>query len=286
MPLDRPDIPSLTGRVSSVAPVSITTALRPCNGRNMDCQSSDKNRRITAGLCVFFVLMVWSVFSQTLSFDFVNDDDRYVYADSSISAGVTLQGLRRIILHPHTSADLPFSHAGLSAVCTQSGRTSPEQYIILHIETVLLLFLVLKSMTGFMWRSAFVAALFAVHPLQIESVAWISERKDVLSVFFFMLTLSAYLHYIAFRRYLSVLLLFTLGLLAKPMLVTIPFVLLLGWRPLKRFAATGKGKTAVRLWIEKIPFLFLSAGSCCQPVCPCFIRSTGNRPLSGRWGYH
>ncbi len=111
--------------------------------------------------------------------------------------------------------------------------------VLLHAASAILLFLILRQMTGSLWRSAFVAAIFAIHPLRVESVAWISERKDVLSGFFFMLTLGAYLRYVqpagSAGRYLAVMLLFALGLMSKPMLVTLPFVLLLlDYWPLKR----------------------------------------------------
>ena len=106
---------------------------------------------------------------------------------------------------------------------------------------MLLLFLVLWQMTGAIWRNAFVAAVFAIHPLHVESVAWVAERKDTLSGLFFMLTLWAYVRYVrhpaSLPRYLMVLLLFALGLMAKPMLVTVPFVLLLlDYWPLNRFS--------------------------------------------------
>src|SRR5208282_2271790 len=113
--------------------------------------------------------------------------------------------------------------------------------ILLHTTTAILLFLVLRRMTGFLWRSAFVAAVFAIHPLRVESVAWIAERKDVLSALFFMLTLGAYVRYVrrppSMLRYGPVLLCFTLGLLSKNMLVTLPFVLLLlDYWPLHRLS--------------------------------------------------
>ena len=112
--------------------------------------------------------------------------------------------------------------------------------VLLHTIAVILLFLVLRRMTGTLWQSAFVAALFAIHPLHVESVAWISERKDVLSAVFFMLTLGAYIRYVhklSFTSYILVLLVFAFGLMSKPMLVTVPFVLLLlDYWPLKRFA--------------------------------------------------
>ena len=111
--------------------------------------------------------------------------------------------------------------------------------LFLHAANSVLLFLVLKRMTNALWRSAMVAALFAWHPLHVESVAWISERKDVLSTLFWMLTILAYFNYVrkpGVARYILALLLFALGLMAKPMVVTLPFVLLLlDWWPLGRF---------------------------------------------------
>ena len=140
--------------------------------------------------------------------------------------------------------------------------------VILHTISVLLLFLVLKQMAGALWQSAFVAVLFAIHPLHVESVAWIAERKDVLSAVFFMLTLAAYFQYTrapSAVRYLLVALLFAFGLMSKSMLVTLPFVLLLlDYWPLDRIRAH---KSEVRrrlptLIKEKIPFLALAPFSC------------------------
>ena len=131
----------------------------------------------------------------------------------------------------------------------------------------MLLFLVWREMTGALWRSAFVAAVFAVHPLRVESVAWVAERKDVLSGVFFMLTLGAYQRYAcggrAARWYAAALGCFACGLLAKPSLVTLPFVLLLlDYWPLGRFAPGAMR----RLILEKVPFLALSAASCVATV--------------------
>ncbi len=110
--------------------------------------------------------------------------------------------------------------------------------LLFHLASTLLLFLVLHRMTKALWQSAFVAALFALHPLHVESVAWVAERKDVLSTFFWMLTMGMYVSYVArpgLTRYLTLLLCFALGLMAKPMLVTLPFVLLLlDYWPLQR----------------------------------------------------
>jgi protein O-mannosyl-transferase len=151
--------------------------------------------------------------------------------------------------------------------------------LLLHIANSVLLLLVLARMTQAFWPSALVAALFALHPLRVESVAWVSERKDVLSTFFFMLTLLAYVHYVrrpGVGRYAVVFLLLALGLLSKPMLVTAPFVLLLlDYWPLGRLTGnfgfripdfglkkTGIWRTAARLALEKLPLLPLLLGSC------------------------
>ena len=144
--------------------------------------------------------------------------------------------------------------------------------VLLHAATAILLFLVLRQMTDTFWQSAFVAAVFAIHPLRMESVAWVAERKDVLSGLFFMLTIGAYVRYTRMPwsplRYGLVVFLFALGLMCKPMLVTMPFVLLLlDYWPLNRFAMQrGKGSdqtiTRPRLILEKLPLLGLGLVSC------------------------
>ena len=139
--------------------------------------------------------------------------------------------------------------------------------VLLHTATVILLFLALRQMTGAVWRSAFVAAVFAIHPLRVESVAWVAERKDVLSGLFFMLTVGAYAHYArlpwSLRRYGLVMVLFAMGLMCKPMLVTLPVVLLLlDYWPLRR---VGSEKFSALL-LEKLPLLALSAASCVATI--------------------
>jgi tetratricopeptide (TPR) repeat protein len=145
--------------------------------------------------------------------------------------------------------------------------------VLLHIANALLLFAVLKKMTGALWASAFVAAAFALHPMHVESVAWIAERKDVLSTFFLLLTLAAYVGYVkrpSVFRYLITLAIFALGLMAKPMLVTLPFVLLLlDYWPLNRFEPQPRkpapiGETHAspqRIMVEKIPFLVFAVAA-------------------------
>ncbi len=131
--------------------------------------------------------------------------------------------------------------------------------VLLHSIAVILLFLLLRQVTGAFWASAFVAAIFAIHPLRAESVAWVAERKDVLSAVFFMLTLGAYVRYArerSVRRYIVTALLLACGLMSKPMLVTVPFVLiLLDYWPLQRFA---NFQGLWRMFVEKIPLILIS----------------------------
>jgi tetratricopeptide (TPR) repeat protein len=149
--------------------------------------------------------------------------------------------------------------------------------VLLHTASVILLFLILRQMTGALCRSAFVAAVFAIHPLRVESVAWVAERKDVLAAFFFMLTLGAYIRFVqkpnSLIRYLLVAVAFVLALLSKPTVVTLPFVLLLlDYWPLNRFGKQGvvhqKEYFGIpqKLILEKIPLLALAAGACVMTV--------------------
>ena len=146
--------------------------------------------------------------------------------------------------------------------------------LLIHIANALLLFLVLFRMTGALWQSGFVAAMFALHPFNVESVAWVAERKNVLSTFFWLLTMWAYIHYVekpGLKRYGLIALFFTLGLMSKPMLVTLPFVLLmLDFWPLGRWRflpeseknkASNGGEKFSKLIREKIPFFIIVVGS-------------------------
>lgn len=216
-------------------------------------------------ICVALVAITFAVFGQTLTHGFVNfDDDLYVYDNQMITGGLTLKGIAWAFTHVYTCNWHPLTWISLMFDCQFYGL-HPWGYhltnVCLHAATVILLFLVLREMTGTWWRSAFVAAVFAIHPLRVESVAWVAERKDVLSGLFFMLTLAAYVRYARGPRCLGaygwVAVLFALGLLCKPMLVTLPLVLLLlDYWPLQRAEPIGK------LLLEKLPLLALSAASC------------------------
>lgn len=221
-------------------------------------------RRQVLGACFFLVAITWLVFGQTVRYDFVNyDDNEYVYANPAITSGLNPHGIIYAFSGRHARNWHPLTTLSHMLDCQLWGVRAGGHHltnVVLHTIAVVLLFLILKQMTGAIWQSAFVAALFAIHPLHVESVAWISERKDVLSAVFFMLTLGAYVRYVRSRsicRYLTMSILFALGLMSKPMLVTLPFILLLlDYWPLKSFAVRSSTK---RLILEKIPLLALSA---------------------------
>jgi tetratricopeptide (TPR) repeat protein len=214
-------------------------------------------------LIVFgLIVAAFAVYSDVGSFDFTSyDDNLYVYENATVQAGLTLASVKWAMTALVVSNWVPMTMLSHQLVC-QFFHLQPGMHhlmnLLLHMLATLLLFLTLKRATGCRLPSAFVAAVFAVHPLHVESVAWISERKDVLSAFFFFLAIYCYVRYVEkpdVRRYLLVVLAFVLGLMAKPMLVTFPFVLLLFdlW-PLRRLQFP-------RILWEKVPLLALSAGA-------------------------
>ncbi len=231
-----------------------------------------KSRVTDLLVCLGLVAVTWAVFSQTLAHDFVNFDDHvYVYENPLVMSGLSTEGIIDAFTHTHARNWHPLTTLSHMFDCQLYGLKAGNHHItnvILHTIAALLLFLVLKQMTRALWQSAFVAALFAIHPLHVESVAWIAERKDVLSAVFFMLTLTAYARYgraPSPPRYLLVTLLFAFGLMSKPMLVTLPFVLLLlDYWPLGRIGGQKSevGSRVRRLLTEKIPLFALSALSC------------------------
>src|SRR6516162_3001247 len=216
-------------------------------------------------VCLGLVAVTWAVFGQTLTHDFVNFDDHvYVYENPLVVRGLSAETVIGAFTHTHARNWHPLTTLSHMLDCQLYGLNAGSHHltnVILHTISVLLLFLVLKQMTAALWQSAFVAALFAIHPLHVESVAWIAERKDVLSAVFFMLTLAAYAYYAqrpTAGRYITMSILFACGLMSKAMLVTVPLVLLLlDYWPLNRFEKSG----ATKLLLEKLPLLALSAGS-------------------------
>jgi len=230
--------------------------------------SGPRNLFIVTGL----VALVWLVFGQTIKFPFINfDDPEYVYEVPEINSGLTLHNIQWAFTHWPSTNWFPLKNIS-HMLEFQFFGFNPGAFhftnVFLHALATLLLFLLLQRMTGSSWRSAFVAAIFAIHPLRAESVVWIEERKDVLSGVFFMLTLAGYLYYTrkpSFGRYLTMSILFAAGLLSKPMLVTTPFILLLlDYWPLQRNQKSEirSQKSEVQTWLrlvaEKIPLFVLS----------------------------
>ena len=226
---------------------------------------------LTIGICIALASLTWLVFGQTIWHDFINyDDPHYVYENTRITGGLSISGIAWAFTHIHAMNWHPLTTISHMLDCQLYGLKAGWHHftnVVLHTLAAILLFLALRQMTETVWRSAFVAAIFAIHPLRVESVAWIAERKDVLSGVCFMLTLLAYVYYTrapSLRRYLGVALVFVLGLMSKPMLVTLPFVLLvLDYWPLRRI---GRQTSDVRRQLfvpvlEKIPLVALSAVS-------------------------
>jgi Flp pilus assembly protein TadD len=212
------------------------------------------------------VLLVLAVYGQTGSHAFITlDDGQYVYGNSHVRGGLSTEAVRWAFTTFHAANWHPLtwlSHMTDVELFGLDAGWHHRMNVLLHLLNTVLLFLVLWRMTGGLWRGAFVAALFAVHPLHVESVAWVAERKDLLSTLFWLLTMGAYLGYVrrpGVARYLPVIGLFCLGLMCKPMLVTLPFVLLLldKW-PLERLSRA----SVARRVLEKAPLLLLSAASC------------------------
>jgi len=234
----------------------------------MKIQPMPKQIKKSLVISIYFILAVSTllVFWQVRNFDFVNYDDmEYIYQNPNIQTGITGQSIKWAITAGYAANWHPLTWLSHITDWRIFGKNAGGHHVvnlIFHIANTLLLFIVLKQMTSALWQSAFVAALFALHPMHVESVAWVSERKDVLSIFFWMLTMWTYQRYVkqpGVTRYILVVLTFALGLMAKPMLVTLPFVLLLlDYWPLERFGR----RTVFYLIREKIPFFILSAVSC------------------------
>jgi tetratricopeptide (TPR) repeat protein len=261
-------------------------------------------------VCAFLLLAVLAVFGQTAHFDFVNyDDDMCVSENPVVERGLSVNSVAWAFTHSQINNWIPLTTLSHMLDCQIFGPHAGGHHLVnvlLHGANTVLLFLVLRQMTGSLWRSGFVAALFAVHPLRAESVAWVSERKDVLSGFFFMLALGAYAGYVEkfkiqnskFKIYYALtLVFFALGLLAKSMVASLPFVLLLlDYWPLGRMMtihnsqitihiSDGPEKTTPSLpfWglvKEKIPLFLLSAGSCVATALVPGLVITDARQLS------
>jgi len=244
------------------------------------------NIRYDVLACLFLFFAALAIYWQMNNHDFVNfDDDLYVYENYRIKAGLTYSSIKWAFGFTDIAYWHPLTWLSHMLDCQVYGLNPGMHHmtnLIFHIFNTLLLFLVFKQMTGALWRSAFVAALFALHPINVESVAWVAERKNVLSAFFWMLTMLTYVYYSkrqGLLRYLLTLFMFLFGLMCKPILVTLPFVLLLlDYWPLGRlqFRQRNNGSNGIEgesnkfsfkkspslfLVLEKVPFLILSAVS-------------------------
>ena len=236
-------------------------------------------------ICLFLVIATLVVYWQVRNHTFVNfDDSSYILNNQHIRAGLNFEGIAWAFSFPGFDYWHPVTWLSHMLDCHLYGLKAGMHHqvsLILHILNSILLFLVFKKMTGAIWRSAFVAAMFALHPMNVESVAWLAERKNVLSTFFWLLTMLTYIHYSkrpSVFRYLPILFVYTSGLMSKPMLATLPFVLLLlDYWPLGRFNLVHTGSNnqkipksnntdfqrslTLHLVLEKIPLLILSAVS-------------------------
>ena len=217
-------------------------------------------------ICLGLALIVIVPFYQTMQFKFVNyDDNWFILGNKNIQAGFDRSSVYWAFTTLFASNWQPLAWLSLMLDYKMYGTSAGGYHVtnmLIHLVNTLLLFFIFGRMTGRLWQSGFVAALFAVHPLHVESVAWVMARKDVLSAMFWLLTMGAYAYYAdnpSLRRYVWVFIAFGLGLMSKPMLVTLPFVLLLlDYWPLRRFQ--GGAFIAGRcLILEKIPLIALSA---------------------------
>jgi Flp pilus assembly protein TadD len=264
---------------------------------------------LTLAICATIAAMTAIVFSRTWHYEFINYDDLpNIPRNEVVREGLTASGIGWAFTHPQVAHWLPLTTLSHMAVCEFFGLQPGAHHLAnvgLHAIAAVLLFLVLRRMTSATWRSALVAALFAIHPLRVESVAWVSERKDVLSGIFLMLTIGAYLRYarnpMSLASYLLVAALFACGLMCKSMLVTLPFVLLLlDYWPLRRFpqwpslaadAAPARDAglawaTCRRLVLEKIPLFFLSAAAAVAQILAAeeTLATVSKLPMAARLG--
>ena len=222
--------------------------------------------RVAAYVALALAAAVLCAYALVVRCDFIAfDDNSHVYENPLVLHGLSWAGVRDAFTHFHASLWIPLTWISFMADVSLFGMNPGAMHAVnlaLHIGSTLVLFFMLRRATGSLWASAFTAALFGLHPINVESVAWIAERKNVLSTFFCLLALHAYVRYAEKPRaifYLAAVLCAALSLLAKPMAVTLPFALLLldHW-PLRRW-----GRVAwPRLVAEKIPFALLAAGAC------------------------
>src|SRR5215469_10201629 len=272
--------------------------------KHTPAQRAVRQTALILAICSVLVGITWFVFAQTVRHQFVTyDDPQYVYSNPEVSAGLSLSRITWAFTHTIAGNWHPLTTISHMLDCQLYGLDPAGHHftsVLFHTTAVVLLLLVMQQMTRSLWRSAFVAALFAIHPLHVESVAWVSERKDVLSAVFFMLTIGAYVRYVrasSVTSYSLLLLLFALGLMSKPMLVSVPFVLLLlDYWPLGRVTNVGFSKTLKwqapssiqwpvirRLVAEKVPLFVLAVLSSVVTLFTQFQRTATMSQLPLPW---
>jgi len=244
-------------------------------------KTEDRGQRgWTLLICIVLAAATLVAFEQVRNNDFVNyDDELYITDNAFVRGGLNAQSIAWAFTSRRGGNWHPFTWISHIIDCAVFGANPGRHHLVsvaFHIANVVLLFLILKKVTGALWRSAFVAAIFGLHPLAVESVAWVAQRKTVLSAFFAFLTMAAYFRYVrkpgfaeglrrggpGLWRYIVVIVAFAAGLLAKPMLVTLPFVLiLLDFWPLGRFDYAHH-KRFWSLLVEKVPLVIISAVFC------------------------
>ena len=245
-------------------------------------EETDKaSKNLKVAICLFLMVATFCTYSQIQDHEFIDFDTDFILTQNlNVQAGLTIESFKWAFTTSHP----PYWHpiTWLSHMLDyQLYGLHPKGHkltnLFLHISSALILFIVLLRMTGTLWQSGFVATMFALHPLNVESVVWIAERKNVLSTFFWLMTMWTYFHYAekpTFKRYGLVFLFFTLGMMSKPMLVTLPFaLLLLDYWPLRRLKlgqerdsneilekTTTKRSEIFRLVLEKVPLFLLTVG--------------------------
>jgi len=243
--------------------------------------ADEANKTVKIIIYVLLVLATFAIYSQVQDHEFINyDDDLYITNNLNVQAGLTSESVEWAFTTMDTEDWSPVTWLSHILDYQLYGLNPKGHYLtnlFLHIANALILLLVLSRMTGKLWQSAFVAAIFAFHPLNVESVAWLAERKNVLSTLFWLLTMWAYIRYAekpTIKSYGLVFLFFTLGLMSKAMLVTLPFaLLLLDYWPLRRLKFeqerggnetseknTARRSEVFRLVLEKIPLFLLTTG--------------------------
>jgi len=232
--------------------------------------TTNNHRLLQLLLCTLLLAIPLLLYRPVLQHDFLKlwDDDSYVTDNPHVRTGLTLTNVRWAFTSFEQSNWHPVTWLSHMLDCQLFGLNRGEQHgvnVLLHAANVLLLFWILRKATGAVWRSFFVALIFAVHPLNVETVAWVAQRKSLLSAFFSLLTVATYGWYVrrgGWRRYLLLVLLFGLSLMTKPMAVSLPLLLLLfDYRPLRRYEELSPPRRWAKLVVEKLPLFAMSAAS-------------------------